>query len=55
MHHLPETRSTSIQDADADLVVGAVLVTGSAAPKLVTGEIVASLRPGAALADIAID
>jgi alanine dehydrogenase len=40
---------------DADLVVGAVLVPGAAAPKVVTDEMVASMKPGAVLVDIAID
>ena len=41
--------------AEADLVVGAVLIPGAAAPKLVTREMLATMRPGAVLADIAID
>ncbi|MDR5699778.1 alanine dehydrogenase [Agromyces aerolatus] len=43
------------QVKDADLVVGAVLVPGAAAPKVVTDEMVASMKPGAVLVDIAID
>jgi alanine dehydrogenase len=39
----------------ADLVIGAVLVPGAAAPKLVTQEMVARMRPGSVLVDIAID
>ncbi|WP_420406394.1 alanine dehydrogenase [Nisaea sp.] len=39
----------------ADLVVGAVLVPGAAAPKLVTRELVAKMRRGAVLVDVAID
>ncbi|HLU05588.1 MAG TPA: alanine dehydrogenase [Woeseiaceae bacterium] len=39
----------------ADLVVGAVLVAGAAAPKLVTAEHVKSMQPGAVLVDISID
>ncbi|MEE8187662.1 MAG: alanine dehydrogenase, partial [Kiloniellales bacterium] len=39
----------------ADLVVGAVLVPGAAAPKLVTREMVGQMRPGSVLVDIAID
>ena len=39
----------------ADLVVGAVLVAGAAAPKLVTREMVRRMRPGAVLVDISID
>lgn len=41
--------------AGADLVIGSVLVPGAAAPKLVTDEMVAAMRPGAVLVDIAID
>ena len=40
---------------DADLVVGSVLIPGAAAPKLVTDEMVATMKPGAVLVDIAID
>ena len=40
---------------DADLVIGAVLVPGAKAPKLVTNELVAGMRPGTVLVDIAID
>jgi alanine dehydrogenase len=40
---------------DADLVVGAVLVAGAAAPKLITREMLKSMRPGAVLVDISID
>ncbi len=39
----------------ADLVIGAVLVPGAAAPKLVTHEMVRRMRPGSVLVDIAID
>ncbi|WP_439565965.1 alanine dehydrogenase [Microcella sp.] len=41
--------------ADADLVIGSVLVPGAAAPKLVTDEMVARMREGSVLVDIAID
>ncbi|MGH3424866.1 MAG: alanine dehydrogenase, partial [Nocardioidaceae bacterium] len=40
---------------EADLVIGAVLVPGSRAPKLVSGELVSRMMPGAVLVDIAID
>jgi alanine dehydrogenase len=39
----------------ADLVIGAVLVPGAAAPKLVTHGMVRRMRPGSVLVDIAID
>ncbi|MCW3475316.1 alanine dehydrogenase [Limobrevibacterium gyesilva] len=40
---------------DADLVIGAVLVPGAAAPKLVTHDMVRRMRAGSVLVDIAID
>lgn len=40
---------------DADLVIGAVLIPGASAPKLVTKEMVQRMRPGSVLVDIAID
>src|ERR1700685_701421 len=40
---------------DADLVIGAVLVAGAAAPKLVTRAMVKNMKPGAVMVDIAID
>ncbi len=55
-----ETRYSSMLDLedavkDADLVIGAVLVPGAKAPKLVTNSTVAHMKPGAVLVDIAID
>jgi alanine dehydrogenase len=41
--------------ASADLVIGAVLVPGSAAPKLVSRELVRAMRPGSVIVDISID
>lgn len=40
---------------DADLVVGAVLVVGAAAPRLVTHDMIRKMRPGSVVADLAID
>lgn len=40
---------------DADLVVGAVLVAGAAAPKLVTRELLSRMQPGSVIIDVAID
>ena len=40
---------------DADLVIGAVLVPGAAAPKLVTKEMLKSMKRGSVLVDVAID
>ncbi|HET7739087.1 MULTISPECIES: alanine dehydrogenase [unclassified Mycolicibacterium] len=55
-----ETRYSSrldLEDAvkEADLVIGAVLVPGAKAPKLVTNSTVSHMKPGAVLVDIAID
>jgi alanine dehydrogenase len=41
--------------ADADLVIGAVLVPGARTPRLVTDAMVATMRPGSVLVDIAVD
>jgi len=41
--------------SDSDLVIGAVLIPGSRAPKLLTHDIIASMGPGSAFVDIAID
>jgi alanine dehydrogenase len=41
--------------AEADLVIGSVLVPGAAAPKLVTRDMVRGMRPGSVIVDIAID
>ena len=40
---------------DADMVIGAVLIPGAVAPKLVTREMLSLMRPGSALVDVAID
>lgn len=55
-----ETRASSRYDiaeelATADLVIGSVLIPGAAAPKLVTDDMVAGMKPGSVLVDIAID
>ncbi|MBA2651307.1 MAG: alanine dehydrogenase [Tatlockia sp.] len=41
--------------SEADLVIGAVLVPGAAAPKLLTREMLKSMRPGSVVVDVAID
>lgn len=48
---------TNIEEmvARADLVIGAVLVTGAAAPKLVTGEVVGRMEKGSVIVDVAVD
>jgi alanine dehydrogenase len=67
MRHLEEVlsgrvtllMSSSLQVAasveEADLVVGAVLIPGALAPKLVTREMIASMKEGAVVVDVAID
>jgi alanine dehydrogenase len=55
-----QTRYSSafeLEDAvkHADLVIGAVLVPGARAPKVVSNSLVAQMKPGAVLVDIAID
>lgn len=40
---------------EADLVIGAVLIPGAAAPRLVTRDMLACMKPGAVLVDVAID
>lgn len=41
--------------ADADVVIGAVLIPGAKAPKLVTEKMVQSMRPGSVIVDVAVD
>jgi alanine dehydrogenase len=48
-----ETIERSVREAD--LVIGAVLVPGAAAPKLVTAAMIRSMHPGSVVVDIAID
>ncbi|MBX2806395.1 MAG: alanine dehydrogenase [Hyphomicrobiales bacterium] len=39
----------------ADLVIGAVLIPGAAAPKLVSEQLISAMKPGAVVVDVAID
>lgn len=61
VHHgdISTRYSTSLdlaeQIAQADVVIGSVLIPGRRAPKLVTDEMVASMKPGSVLVDVAID
>ncbi len=41
--------------AQADLLIGAVLVTGARAPRLVSADLVRRMKPGSVIVDIAID
>ena len=55
-----ETRTSNAHNItealkEADLVIGSVLIPGEKAPKLVTDEMVAQMKPGSVLVDIAID
>ncbi len=43
------------QVLEADMVIGAVLIPGAKAPKLVTNDLVAQMKPGSVLVDIAVD
>jgi alanine dehydrogenase len=52
---VPNRARTAAYVAEADVVIGAVLVPGAKAPKLVTRETIASMRPGSVVVDIAID
>ena len=49
------TDSLSEYVCNADLVVGAVLVPGAAAPKLVTRNMLSDMKPGSVMVDVAID
>jgi alanine dehydrogenase len=49
----PVTVEESVRSAD--LVVGAVLVTGARAPRLVTEEMVRKMEPGSVIVDVAVD
>ena len=43
------------QVMEADMVIGAVLIPGAKAPKLVSNDLVAQMKPGSVLVDIAVD
>jgi alanine dehydrogenase len=55
--HTVAATGASVERAvlDADLVIGAVLVAGAKAPKLVSNHLVSRMKPGSVLVDIAID
>jgi alanine dehydrogenase len=56
LHTLFSTVETIEREvSEADLLIGAVLVPGGAAPKLVSREIVRGMKPGAVIVDISID
>ena len=49
------TSAISQAVAQADLVIGAVLIPGANAPKLVTKEMISTMKPGSVVVDVAID
>lgn len=51
----PNRARVSSYIAESDVVIGAVLVAGARAPKLVTREMIGSMRPGSVAVDVAID
>lgn len=56
VHTLASTRLNIARAVErADLVVGAVLIPGAKAPKLVTREMVDTMQPGSVMVDVAID
>jgi alanine dehydrogenase len=52
---IPNRARTAAYVQESDVVIGAVLVTGAKAPKLVTREMVKSMRDGSVVVDVAID
>ena len=56
VHGLASSKLTIQQQVmEADLVIGAVLIPGAKAPKLVSNELVSRMKPGSVLVDIAVD
>jgi alanine dehydrogenase len=56
VHGLASSRLTIQQQViEADLVIGAVLIPGAKAPKLVSNDLVSQMKPGSVLVDIAVD
>ena len=56
VHGLASSRLAIEQQVmEADMVIGAVLIPGAAAPKLVSNDLVSRMKPGSVLVDIAID
>jgi alanine dehydrogenase len=52
---IPNRARTAAYVRESDVVIGAVLVAGARAPKVVTREMVASMKPGSVVVDVAID
>ncbi|XVX20113.1 alanine dehydrogenase [Actinomycetota bacterium] len=56
VHGLASSKLAIAQQVrQADLVIGAVLIPGAAAPKLVSNQLVSEMKPGSVLVDIAVD
>ncbi|MGI8476043.1 MAG: alanine dehydrogenase [Thermomicrobiales bacterium] len=56
LHTLASNRSNVAEAVrEADLVIGGVLIAGARAPKLVTAEMIATMRAGSVVVDVAID
>jgi alanine dehydrogenase len=53
LHSDPDTRDRSV--VQADLLVGAVLIPGARAPKLVDAELISKMEPGSVVVDVAVD
>lgn len=51
----PHTADVARAVADADIVIGAVLVTGERAPHVVNEDMVRAMQPGSVIADISVD
>ncbi len=52
---IPNRARTAAYVRGADVVIGAVLVAGAKAPKIVTRDMVASMRDGSVIVDVAVD
>jgi alanine dehydrogenase len=56
IHTLVSSRKNIANSLEsADLVIGSVLIPGALAPKLVTADMVARMKPGSVMVDVAID
>lgn len=51
----PYDEAVAEQVTDADLVIGAVLITGARAPHVISREMVSSMQPGSVIVDISVD
>jgi alanine dehydrogenase len=52
---IPNRARTAAYVAESDVVIGAVLVAGAKAPKLVTRDMISKMRDGSVVVDVAID